>query len=404
MVIVSSPRGGSSHLAELLRGCPSLLHLPGETPPLLAMAGLDPLNRTGCEELGAADADAFAAALDREFAQEVGTPAEECDLLELAAWLRRRLAMQWPGETFEAAEVQDYVARAAATAAPPRRSADFGELASFHLEFLAAVRTEHPVVDPYYYDLDDDLVAARFPGLPVPQAPHHPTRLVEVAPFLIARPWRRADPAGLASRTLVIKAPGCSYQIPFFQALFRQARVRVVHLTRAPEPSVNGLIAAWLHRGFFSRTVGEELAIGGYSDVLGEWAAHWWNFDLPPGWTDMTKEPLEAVCAFQWASAHRAILDEIGRSGVDCLTVRHEDLVGPGSRRQATMRALGAWLGLPPAEIERLTALTVDPVSATAKPDENRWRRNAHMIEPALRPAQIREVAADLGYHVNSSF
>ncbi|GAA1591029.1 hypothetical protein [Actinoplanes couchii] len=398
-MVVSSPRGGSSHLAELLRGCPSLLHLPGETPPLLTLAGLDPLSRTGCEELGAADAADFAEALDREFAREAGAPADRCDLPELAAWLHRRLTMQWPDETFETDEVAGYVAEATAVARLPERAAEFGDLAEFHLEFLAAVRAAHPRVDPYYYDLDEDLVTARFPGLDVPQAPHQADRLVEVAPFLIARPWRLADPDELAGRTLVIKAPGCSYQIPFFRALFPHARVRILHLTRAPGPSINGLMIAWLHRGFFSRTVPEELAIGGYSDVHPEWGDHWWNFDLPPGWTDMTKEPLEAVCAFQWASAHRAVGAEIARSQVDHLTVRHEDLVGSGRKRHAAVHRLGCWLGLSSAEIERLATATIDPVSATAKPDENRWKRNAHVILPAMRAPHIREVASDLGYH-----
>ncbi|MFF2331558.1 MULTISPECIES: sulfotransferase [unclassified Streptomyces] len=395
LVIVCSPRGGSSLLSERLRSRPELLHLPGETPPLLTLAGLDPLVVSGDDTLTEEHAARFASPLERELACEVGNPAAEVHVAALERWLGRRLRLQWPDETFNEAEIHRCVEVARQRQPLPRDAAAFSALEAFHLEFLAAVRTGHPAVDPYYYDIGEAAVAARFPDVPVPSGPSG-ERLVEVPPFLVARPWRAPRPDEIAGRTLVIKAPSCCYQLPFWKALFPRARVRVLHLTRAPGPAVNGLMAAWRHRGFFSRRVDVDLDITGYTDTHPGWARRWWNFDLPPGWRGMTDEPLARVCGFQWASAHRASLAASATD--DVLTVRHEDLIGAPPTSQAAMRRIGDWLGLPGQAIDDLSRLTVGPVSAVTTPDENRWMRHRALIDPFLDEAPVREIARELGY------
>ncbi|MEU7433851.1 sulfotransferase [Streptomyces sioyaensis] len=397
VVVASSPRGGSSLLAEHLRSCPDLVHLPGETPPLLTLAGLDPVQRNGSEVLTPEDAAAFSGPLAEQLALELGNPSETWDPETLSTWLLRRLSMQWPDEEFPLDQVRRYMQSAASSTPPPSHADEFSGLVDFHLEFIAEVRKGHPSVNPYYYDIAASKVSGRFPDLPVPQGPPG-SRLVEVPPFLIARPWRPAAPEDLERRTLVVKAPGCSYQIPFFQALFPNAQVRVLHLTRAPGPSVNGLISAWHHRGFFSRRVSAELSITGYSDAYPDWGTSWWNFDCPPGWTDMVKEPLAGVCAFQWHSAHRAALQEAQAGGHDVLRLRHEDFVGTPDQRRAATHALGEWLDLPGSAIDALTRTTIGPVSAVTAPNENRWLRKRDLIAPFLVSPEVHDVSAALGY------
>jgi hypothetical protein len=397
LVIVSSPRGGSSLLSERLRALPELLHLPGETPPLLALAGLDPLAESGDDTLTAEHAVRFAAQLDREFAREVGNPDNDVDVATLERWLHRRLQMQWPDESFDPDEVRRCLRAALRRHPLPADAARFCALEAFQLEFLAAIRAGHPVVNPYYYDIGDAAVAARFPDVTVPSGPPG-ARLVEVPPFLVARPWRTPEPDEITGRILVVKAPSCVYQLPFYRALFPRARMRVLHLTRAPGPSINGLMDAWRHRGFFSRRLTTTLAIKGYSDVHPEWAEHWWNFDLPPGWPSVTGEPLAMVCAFQWVSAHRAALDAAAAATYDYLCVRHEDLIGAPGQSQAAMHRIGAWLDLPGRAIDELARVVVGPVSAVATPDENRWTRQRALIEPFFHDEPVREVAQELGY------
>lgn len=397
VVIVSSPRGGSSVLAEWLRGCSRLVHLPGETPPLLTLAGVDSLRLTGSEVLGAEHAEAFRAPLDEQFASEAGGPSSTVDEDRLGEWLYRRLCLQWPDVRFDQEFVRDCVREAARVVPLPADGSGFAALSGFQLEFIARIRARHPMVDPYYYDISEPEIVGRFPCLPVPSGPPG-TSVVEVPPFLVARSWRLADPGEVSRFPLVVKAPGCSYQIEFYRALFPNARLRVLHLTRAPGSSVHGLEVAWHHRGFFSRRLAETLRIEGYSDLY-DWGAHWWNFDLPPGWRAMIDEPLLGVCSFQWHSAHRAVLDSVG-PGDDVLRLRHEDLIGPPPQRLAAVRALGDWLDLPGTDIDDLVALRVSPVSATDVPDDNRWLARRDRIEPFIGTAEVREIADALGYRL----
>ncbi|MFD9721879.1 hypothetical protein [Streptomyces sp. NPDC059076] len=361
------------------------------------MAGLDPVQRNGSEVLTANDAVAFSVSLEKQLTLELGTPCDTWDRDEISAWLLRRLSMQWPDEEFCLGEILKAMESAASKAPPPTQVSEFSGLSDFHLEFIAEVCEQHQSVNPYYYDIETSKVAERFPGMPIPQGPPGP-HLVEVPPFLITRPWRLVDAQDLDSRTVVVKAPGCSYQIPFFQALFPSAEVRVLHLTRAPGPSINGLLSAWHHRGFFSRRVTVELDIPGYSDVYPEWGTSWWNFDCPPGWTDLVKEPLAAVCAAQWHSAHRAVLEEIDAGGHDVLRLRHEDFIGTSNQRRAATETLGEWLDLPGSAIDALSRTTIGPVSAVATPDESRWLSKRDIIAPQLATTEVREVSAALGY------
>lgn len=396
VLILSSSRGGSSLLAESLRACRKLLHLPGESKSLLVAAGIDPLCLSGCERLDSVHADKFGDALARQFTAEVGNPAHRLVPEQLMAWLDRRLRLQWPDEDFSAAEISHGIAMATDRLAAANIDAGaFAALSAFQLDLVETLRENHPNVDPYYYDIDEAEVARRFPGLPVPQGPPG-RRLVEVPPFLVTRPWQLTEDADLADRPLVLKDPCAAYQMPFYRALFPNARFRIVHLTRAPGPAVHGMAKAWLHRGFFTRQVGADLSIDGYSDRV-PWGRHWWNFDFPPGWQDMVDQPLLRVCAFQWASAHRAILESI-RPGDDVVTLRHEDFVGGPEVREKTIRRLGDWLELIPSDLDALLRLRLTPVAATATPSESRWLGERTAILPALANPAVAEIASALGY------
>ncbi|MDP9071610.1 MAG: sulfotransferase [Actinomycetota bacterium] len=85
-----------------------------------------------------------------------------------------------------------------------------------------------------------------------------------------------------ASRPLVLSTPRNAFRLAFLRSLFPAARFRVVHLTRNPAASVNGLIDGWLHHGFFNMAVDEPLAIAGYTDAFPLWGDRWWCYDFPP--------------------------------------------------------------------------------------------------------------------------
>jgi hypothetical protein len=406
VLIASSSRGGSSMFAEMLRGCPGLLHFRGEINAFLFQAGLTwPDTDTGSDRLEARHAAGAAAALDRALALDAGRPgalvdpsrpggvrpgpgpARPAEALEgFALDVAWRLAAQWPGLAPDTARLQREVADAWGK----------GDLQDFYLRLLASVRADHPRVNPWYYDLDPARIAAAFPGLAPPSGPPSDA-VVEEPPFITIQPWVTATADDLARAPLVIKTPSNAYRLDFWRALFPGARFRVLHLVRNAAASVNGLYDGWRFRGFHAHPV-EGLEIAGYSDVV-TGGRRWWKYDLAPGWEALKGAPLEAVCAHQWRSAHRSTLDFLARTGAEHHRLRFEDVVGPPERRRAAFAGLSAWLGLGEEALGWLLARQVPPVMATAKPRARRWYEKSTLIGPVVMEHEgTRDLMVELGY------
>ncbi len=375
VVVVSASRGGSTLFAEILRRGDGLLHLRAEVNPLFVVAGL---------------AGGDARVLAGELAAEIGNPAttvghRELDDLALAvAW---RLTAQWPALEIDPDEACGWVRRAAGDVGRPL---DHREL---HLRVLELARTRFPGINPHYYDLPADLVRARFPDAPPPSGPPG-EQLVEMPPFVLVRPWRGPDAEALATRPLVLSTPRNAFRLAFLRDLFPAARFRVVHLTRNPGASTNGLVDGWLHHGFFNVAVDVPLHIAGYTDAFPRWGDRWWCYDFPPAWRDLTDATLPEVCAEQWRSHHQAVLDFLAENDVDHRRVRFEDVVGP--RRHEVLAALGDWLGID--SLAAVAAHELPPLMATAPPRRRRWEGRAAMLAPVLGTDAVAEMADTLGY------
>ncbi len=308
VAVVSSSRGGSTMLGELLRRCDHLLSLPGEMNPYVAVA-----------QMSGNDREVLAA----EIAREIGRPAaiDEVSPNDLGASIAWRLQAQWP----ECHIALDAVADALRDASGPLTGS-----------VLSRMQAACPAIDPSRYDDSTTAPPAAAPAGPV----------VEMAPFVGLRPWRLAGDDEVRSRPLVIATPRNAYRLPLLRALFPRTRVRVLHLTRNPAASVNGLIDGWRHPGFHNVDVGERLDIAGYSDAV-PGGTTWWKFDVPPEWHSVRFATLPEVCALQWCSAHEAVLADVERHSPDYLRVRYEDLVGTPERRADVAGELADWLHVP---------------------------------------------------------
>lgn len=411
VIIASSSRGGSSFFAELLRHSPNLLHLRAEVNPFLVLHGHGyPESATGSDELGAdfTPANEHLEALEQELALDCGNMSEvletEEDVFRFALELTCRLTLQWPHLEFDLEHVWESVRHCLHTLEESFgwQRGRFEEPQLFHALFLSHVRARQPSVNPYFYDIAPSLVARFNPD--AQPAAHPPSPLIiEEPPFITARPWRLADAEALATRPLVIKTPSNVYRLAYFEKLFPRAELRVLHLTRNAAASINGLYDGWQHHGFFAHHLPAELDIDGYSDVFPEWGRQWWKFDLPPGWQQWARSSLSQVCAFQWASAHRATLDYLAaRPAVRQahLRLRFEELVGPRSRRAEHLQALVDWLGIPLDE--QLAGLSQERampmVMATQKPERRRWAQRASLIKPLLATREVDTLMEELGY------
>jgi hypothetical protein len=381
VVVVSSSRGGSSLFGELLRRVPGLLHLRAEVNPFFALAGLSsgPRRRP---------------VLEAELLADIGEPAgsgpsevDERFVLDVT-W---RLLAQWP--TLAVLPLPDLVQRVAAVA---ERTPAGTDPRRFQLDVLADLRRSFPEIHPAYYDLSDEVMRQVHPDLATPVGPPGPA-FVEMPPFVVLSPWRRASREDLVTRPLVLTTPRNSFRLEFLAGLFPNATLRVLHLTRNPAAAVNGLVDGWLHHGFFNCTVPAQLRMPGYSDVV-PGGDRWWCYDIPPRWPELVDRPLVEVCAEQWRSAHRAALAYVASHQPDVLRVRFESVVGPPAERLPTLDRLAGWLGV---DVERLHAVAgaeLPVVMATAPPRPRRWLVRAAELLPALRRPGVSDLAEELGY------
>ncbi|HVM19659.1 MAG TPA: hypothetical protein VM307_06840 [Egibacteraceae bacterium] len=392
VVVCSSSRSGSSLVGELLRRSPQLLTFSAEINPHVT---IPTIGSTGCDVLGdptpLAGTPSGLHVLRGELAADLGSSTAEVDTAALADHVAWRLTMQWPDEEIDPGRVRGWVADVLAV----RGDGALRDRAGFCLDLLRRVVAAHPGVNPYRYDIPDARVSEAFPQATVPAGPTA-APVVEMAPFVLPRPWRRATAAEAATKPVVAVTPRNAYRVPLLAAAFPNARVRIVHLTRNPAAAVNGLIDGWRHRGFFSCRSEVPLEIAGYTDRFPAWGDRWWNYDVPPGWRDWVQRPLAEVCAFQWRAAQEATLDRVARGRHDSTRLAFEDIVGAADRRWKALRGLCSWLGVDPSPVVGDDRLPV--VMPTAAPRPRRWADNADELATVLVDKATVDVAAELGY------
>jgi len=407
VVIGSSSRGGSSIFAEVLRRTLDVVHLRAEINPFLRLHGCAP----GPAALLALDprgdgldaTDPAPPGLWEDLAWDCGRPAEglpdaaaQADFgLDLAC----RLSLQWPQERFELDEVQGAVSHCLARlqAEAGWAPGEYRDGQHFHALLLARLRRDHPAVDPFLYDLDRERIAECCPEARPPRQP--PAQVIEEPPFVTIGPWQRATAEELRRLPLLVKTPGNAYRLPWLAAALPQARLDLLHLTRNVAASVNGLFDGWRHVGFHAHHMPGRLHIGSYSEVV-PGGRDWWKFDLPPGWPDWTARRLEEVCAFQWRSAHTALLaaaEDLPEDRV--LRLRFEDFLGDPPRHLARV---GGWLGAA-LDHQRAGALSraLPAVMATHQPRHRRWFGRADLLEGVLTDPDNLSLMVRLGYELD---
>jgi hypothetical protein len=296
-----------------------------------------------------------------------------------------RLTAQWPRLRIDSGPVEEWVD--AAVEGEPEDEQRFGRLV------LEQVVAAEPAVARSAYDGEGSPADGPLP----PVAP-----VVEMTPYVAFRPWRTASDDELATRPLVVAAPRNCYRLDWLVAQLAPARLRVVHVTRNPAASVNGLIDGWQHTAFFSTPVPQRLDIAGYSDRH-EWGTSWWKFDVPPRWRELTEAPLAAVAAEQWRSTHQAVLDFAARTDVPMLRLRYEDVIGAPSAQVAAVHRLAEIVGVDPEPLRERVLAGVQPVMSTAPPRQRRWAAASHDLTPALAEPSLWEVAVALGYQAEEA-
>ncbi len=400
-LVASCSRSGSSYFMELLHKSPRFLHCCGEINPFLqmterawpeAVADSDWLQAEDCSDDCRRMISAYLAGEVGTVETAIGAAIDD----QFIERLYRRVQMQWPLETIDVALVRRAAERAVVTVEAERnRPCDWSQdTGLFHLAFLKVMRHHYPAINPYYYDLDHDLIDRFLPGTPVPEGPPSPV-IIEEPPFVLIRPMRAWTPQDLATHPLLIKTPSNVYRMGFLENLFPNATFRVLHLTRNPAASINGLLDGWRHPGFHSHFVGADLAVPGYSEP-GLPDHGWWKFDLPPAWRALKQASLEEICSYQWYMAQEAILTHLAKPQFDYLPVRFEDVLQQFQDMPDRLDAVRRWLG--DDGFLGAQSQVVRAVMSTAPPKPRRWLARERQLRPFLDRPDMRAMALELGY------
>ena len=197
---------------------------------------------------------------------------------------------------------------------------------------------------------------------------------------------RVAPPSG--DICLVEKTPENCLRLPFFLALFPDARI--IYLTRDGRSNVSSLMEGWLEPHTFpGYDVPAMLSIPGYSRPR-------WAFSLIPGWRDLTKSPLEEVCAWQWIRCNEAVLEHREQTAgrVPYLTLRYEDLIADP---RSALQDVATFLAVDFTANFGRYADKLPEINIVSAPDAQKWRRK-HGVEIERLQPLIEPTMARLGY------
>ena len=174
------------------------------------------------------------------------------------------------------------------------------------------------------------------------------------------------------------KTPKNSLRVPFLARVFPEAHF--IYLYRDPRETLASMMEAWQSGTF--RT---------YPDLPG-WSGPPWSLLLTPGWRELSGRSLVEIVTAQWEAASRILLGDLEALPPDRWSAVRYD----------------ALLRDPPGEVARLCA-AVDfesdgavgqdlPLSryTVSKPDAQKWRRHADVIEPALAAVAATIARAEL--------
>jgi hypothetical protein len=176
------------------------------------------------------------------------------------------------------------------------------------------------------------------------------------------------------------KTPKNALRQPFLDNVFPGALY--VFLFRDPRPNISSMMEAWKSGRWVT-----------YPRLRG-WRGLPWSLLLPPGWQQLSGRPLADVCAFQWASANRIILDDLQQLPADrWMACDYADVT---DRTGETIGRICDFAGLAVDQRlqQRLSGeLPLSRYTQTA-PDPDKWRRNEAEILRVLEPTHDSGAAA----------
>jgi hypothetical protein len=166
------------------------------------------------------------------------------------------------------------------------------------------------------------------------------------------------------------KTPKNALRLPFMEKVFPDALY--IFLFRDVRANLSSMMEAWKARRWVT-----------YPQLKG-WQGPPWSLLLPPGWQQLNGRPLEEICAFQWESANRILLDDLEQ-----IPRRRWTTLNYQSLLDDPESAIGQLCEFAGLEMdERLQERVQRPLPLSrlthTQPAADKWRKNAAEIESVV--------------------
>lgn len=381
VVVLTAPRSWSSLFSEVLSQNKSIISMNGEINPFLSFTYNSFCGYASGEDLNMMG-ERLKWNLLCEIYAELGVSSEELSNLNRIKELwKRRLLIQFP-ERFFQDDNYNKMLEYLDVALKKIWDENIQNEIEIHKIILSSVFSENPELLSFYDIFSKNELVPPIPSIFIEEPPF-------VCPNLYMRPLKAGD---FSEKTIYFKSPEDARRISTYKYLFPNAEIKYIHLTRGFAQTINGLIDGWLSpKGFFTHNMKDEksttLNIKGYSDAL-NFGKEWWKFDLLPNWQYFINDSLINVCAEQWISNHKAILD----SGVPNLRIHFEDFI---SNPQEILYLVSEYLKL---EKNQILGDNLPIVMSTDTPQQFRWKKRENEILEIWNRDDIMQIMNDLGY------
>jgi len=407
LVIISASRSGSSLLYHLLSSHPDVLAPSGEEITLYKLAGLGAIDSVNDSHAIAEDIPLDPAqrdALAFDILSDAGCSHSSAEVdFPIEAYITnsvQRLLLQWPETDFDCDELYRSAKGILEKHLSTSRAFD---VAQYWLDLLSNLILQGYAINPYFYDLSQELIKHRHPSIKIPEGPPSSKLCLEEPPFIVPRPRFFPQPSAHLSKCLLLKSSSNCYRTGFMKKLYPKAKFSFIYLTRNPAGAINGLMDGWVSNGFYSQNLSDVtvLKIDGYTSSHKPWSQYWWNFDCPPGWIDYVDKSLENVCAFQWRSANEHVIKNIEDGVIDrYLVIKYEDMLNQESLRRLLFKVFD-FAQLDPAPILNDFKAPAYVMSVNA-PAPKKWMKRRDIIMPVLMDSDVISVASNLDYDIKN--
>lgn len=170
------------------------------------------------------------------------------------------------------------------------------------------------------------------------------------------------------------KTPKNALRIPFFKAVFPDARFIFLH--REARANISAIMEAWRSERFITYP------------RLKDWHGMPWSMLLIPGWRDLNGRDLAEIALRQWRATNETIMNDLAAlPRADWCGASYEAFLADPAR---TLERLCAFSGVPfDAAMREVAGAPLRPSRHTlTAPDPEKWRKNEAAMAPFLDAAR----------------